>query len=57
MLQGPTITSDAASATLSMLDGNIIMGKVNTHDNLMDMLTKSLSMAKFVHCLNLVGIC
>ena len=40
-----------------MLDGNIIMGKVSTHDNLMNMLTKSLSVAKFGHCLNLDGFC
>ena len=37
--------------------GDIIVGKVSTHDNRMGMLTKSLLVAKFGHCLNLIGVC
>ena len=54
MLQGSIVTSDVATAAPSMIDGNIIMGKVSTHDNSIDMLIKSLSMAKFEHCLTLL---
>ena len=32
------------------------MGKVSTHNNSTDMLIKSLSMAKFGYCLNLVFV-
>ena len=45
------------TAALSMSDDNVIMCKVNTHDNSTNMLTTSLFVAKFGHCLNLVGIC
>ena len=57
VLQDPTVTSESTAIAPSMLDGNIIMGKVSTHSNVMDMLTKSHSMTKFGHCLNLVGVC
>ena len=36
--------------------GDIIASKVETQDNLADMMTKSLPIAKFVHCSNLVGL-
>ena len=36
--------------------GDIVMSKVSTHDNPTDMMTKSLPIAKFEHCSNLVGI-
>ena len=36
--------------------GDIIVSKVNTYDNLADMLTKTLPIAKFEHCLNLVSV-
>ena len=49
VLQGSTVVSDAAVITPSILDDNIIMGKVSTHDNLIDMLAKSLFVAKFGH--------
>ena len=34
---------------------DIVVSKVGTQDNLVDMMTKSLPIAKFVHCSNLVG--
>lgn len=36
--------------------GDIVMDKVSTHNNLADIMTKSLPVAKFKHCLNLVSI-
>ena len=36
--------------------GDIVVSKVNTRDNPADMMTKSLPIAKFEHCLDLVGI-
>ena len=36
--------------------GDIVVSKVVTQDNLADMMTKSLPIAKFVHCSNLVGL-
>ena len=36
--------------------GDIVVSKVGTHDNPVDLMTKSLSIAKFVHCSNLVGL-
>ena len=36
--------------------GEIVIRKVHTSENLTDMLTKSLPIAKFEHCLDLVGI-
>ena len=36
--------------------GDIIVSKVETQDNPVDMMTKSLSIAMFVHCSNLVGL-
>ena len=36
--------------------GDIVVTKFGTQDNLEDMMTKSLSIAKFVHCSNLVGL-
>ena len=35
---------------------DIAMSKVGTQDNPADMMTKSLPIAKFVHCSNLVGL-
>ena len=57
VLQGSTIASDATATTTSLLDDNIIMGKVSTHDNSIDILIKSISVARYGHCLSLVGIC
>ena len=34
--------------------GDIVVSKVGTQDNPRDMMTKSLPIAKFVHCSNLV---
>ena len=56
MLQGSFVASNVAATAPSMLDGDIILSKVSTHDNL-DMLPKSLTMTKFEHWLNLVGVC
>ena len=36
--------------------GDIVLSKVSTHDNVVEMMTKSLPIAKFEHCLDLVGI-
>ena len=36
--------------------GEIIVRKVHTSENLTDMLTKPLLIAKFEHCLDLVGV-
>ena len=36
--------------------GDIIVSQVSTHDNPTDMMTESLSIAKFEHCLNLIGV-
>ena len=36
--------------------GDIVVSKVGTQDNPLDMMTKSLPIAKFVHCSNLVGL-
>ncbi|XP_073117052.1 uncharacterized protein [Elaeis guineensis] len=36
--------------------GDVIVTKISTADNLADMLIKSLSIAKFKHCLDLIGI-
>ena len=36
--------------------GDVVVEKVSTHDNPADMLTKSLPLSKFVHCLDLVGL-
>ena len=35
--------------------GDIVVSKVSTHDNPTDMMTKTLSVTKFEHCLDLVG--
>ena len=35
---------------------DIIVSKVRTQDNLANMMTKSLPIAKFVHCSNLAGL-
>ena len=35
--------------------GDIVVSQVGTQDNPTDMMTKSLPIAKFVHCSNLVG--
>ena len=57
VLQGSSVTSNVAATAPSMLDGDIIVSKVSTHDNLEDMLPKLLPMTKFEHWLNLVGVC
>jgi hypothetical protein len=36
--------------------GDIVVSKISTHDNPADMMTKSLPITKFEHCLDLVGI-
>ena len=36
--------------------GDIVVSKVGTQDNHAYMMTKSLPIAKFVHCSNLVGL-
>ena len=36
--------------------GDIVVSKVGTQDNPTYMMTKSLPIAKFVHCSNLVGL-
>ncbi|KAG8501668.1 hypothetical protein CXB51_004714 [Gossypium anomalum] len=36
--------------------GDIVMSKISTHENPVDMMTKSLPITKFEHCLNLVGV-
>ncbi|KAG8473629.1 hypothetical protein CXB51_036049 [Gossypium anomalum] len=36
--------------------GDIVVSKINTHDNPADMMTKSLPITKFEHCLDLVGV-
>ena len=53
----PLCVFPSAATAPSMLDGDIIVSKVSTHDNLEDMLPKSLPMTKFEHWLNLVGVC
>ena len=35
--------------------GDIVVSKVSTHDNPTDMMTKTLPVTKFEHCLGLVG--
>ncbi|PHT59787.1 hypothetical protein CQW23_02150 [Capsicum baccatum] len=43
--------------------GDIVVSKINTHDNPADMMTKTLPSAKFEHCLDLIwfvvvaGVC
>ncbi|KAG8473150.1 hypothetical protein CXB51_035082 [Gossypium anomalum] len=36
--------------------GDIVVSKISTHKNPADMMTKSLPITKFEHCLNLVGV-
>ncbi|KAG8479138.1 hypothetical protein CXB51_029778 [Gossypium anomalum] len=36
--------------------GDIVVSKISTHENPADMMTKSLPITKFEHCLDLVGI-
>ena len=36
--------------------GDTVVSKVGTQDNPVDMITKSLPIAKFVHCSKLVGL-
>ena len=45
---------NAIAAAPSMSNGNII---ISTCDNSTNLLTKSLYVAKFGHCLNLIGWC
>ena len=40
-----------------MSNGDIIMVKVNTHDNPMNAMTKLLCILTFEHCLKIVGVC
>ena len=37
--------------------GDFFVSKVSTHDNPVDMMTKTLPVTKFEHCLDLVGSC
>ena len=37
--------------------GDIVVSKVSTPDNRADMMTKTLPITKFEHCLDLVGAC
>ena len=37
--------------------GDIVVTKVSTHDNASDMMTMTLLVTKFEHCLALVGAC
>ncbi|KAG8485167.1 hypothetical protein CXB51_021347 [Gossypium anomalum] len=36
--------------------GDIVLSKISTHENPADMMTKSLPITKFEHCLDLVGV-
>ncbi|PHT33090.1 hypothetical protein CQW23_29427 [Capsicum baccatum] len=36
--------------------GDIMVSKISTHDNPVDMMTKTLPSAKFEHCLDLVSV-
>ncbi|KAG8474805.1 hypothetical protein CXB51_031510 [Gossypium anomalum] len=36
--------------------GDIVVSKISTHENLADMMTKSLPITKFEYCLDLVGV-
>ena len=36
--------------------GDIVVSKISTHENPADMMTKSLPITKFEHCLDLVGV-
>ena len=38
-------------------EGDILLQKIGTADNPADMLTKPISLLKFKHCLDLIGIC
>ncbi|KAH9704893.1 Integrase catalytic domain-containing protein [Citrus sinensis] len=42
---------------LEVSKGTMKLVKIHTSDNVADMLTKPVPMAKFEHCLNLAGIC
>ena len=37
-------------------DGDVILQKNNTQDNAAEMMTKSLTESKFLHCLNLISL-
>ena len=37
--------------------GTIVVQKVSTYDNPADMMIKTVSVSKFRHCLDLVGVC
>ena len=39
-----------------LANGDVILKKISTHDNAADMITKSLTEAKFLHCLNLISL-
>jgi len=40
----------------TVVAGEVVVRKVHTSKNLADMLTKALPIAKFEHCLDLVGV-
>ncbi len=37
--------------------GTVVVQKVSTHDNPLDMMTKGVPVSKFRHCLDLIGVC
>ena len=36
--------------------GDIVLSKISTHENRVDMMTKSLPITKFEYCLDLIGV-
>ena len=41
----------------TIVEGKVLIQKINTKKNSVDMFTKSLPVYKFKQCLNLIGIC
>nr|XP_010908833.1 uncharacterized protein LOC105035111 [Elaeis guineensis] len=52
-----TIEVEYVAVTEAIKEGDAIVTKIGTADNPADMLAKSLPIAKFKHCLDLVGVC
>jgi len=52
----PYVDSMGLVAYVLTAAGEIIVKKVHTSENLTNMLTKPLPIAKFEHCLDLVGV-
>ncbi len=40
-----------------VFQGTVVVQKVFTHNNPVDMMTKEVLVSKFRHCLDLIGIC